>query len=142
MDNKDLKFIKKHYGENFAKLCRELFPTLLEQEGLLSEIILKKFAPSRCLYDSIILQNDVDEFKAYIYSFIDVEKDVKEIIQTKLPEELFDEAGYILYPECKTENEVQSYKKYYSLREQLCTFNGGRLDKYRVWFVVLRQRLM
>ena len=136
MDNKDLKFIKKHYGENFAKLCRELFPTLLEQEGLLSEIISLKFAPSRCLYDSIILQKAVDEFKAYIYSFIDVEKDVKEIVQTKTPEELFDDAGYILYPECKTEEEVQSYKKFYSPGEMLCTFNGGRLNNYRVWFAV------
>ena len=27
--NKDLKVIKKHYGEKMMHLCRELFPTLL-----------------------------------------------------------------------------------------------------------------
>ena len=30
----ELKRIKKLYGENFMKLCRSLFPTLLEQEGV------------------------------------------------------------------------------------------------------------
>ena len=29
----DLKLIKKHYGEKMAHLCRDLFPTLLEEEG-------------------------------------------------------------------------------------------------------------
>ena len=37
-ESKELKRIKKLYGENFMHLCRELFPTLLEQEGLLTEI--------------------------------------------------------------------------------------------------------
>ena len=35
MENKDLKLIKSEYGEDFAHLCRSLFPTLLEQEGKL-----------------------------------------------------------------------------------------------------------
>lgn len=46
------------------------------------------------------------------------------------------EAGYILYPECQTEADIQSYKKYYALDEELCTFRGNRLDTCRVWFAV------
>lgn len=30
-ESNELKKIKKMYGENFMKLCRELFPTLLEK---------------------------------------------------------------------------------------------------------------
>ena len=39
----ELKKIKKTYGENFMKLCRNLFPTLLEQEGRLYEILATSF---------------------------------------------------------------------------------------------------
>ncbi len=134
MEGKDLKFIKKHYGENFAHLCRELFPTILEHEGVLSNVISNHFAPSRSLYEDVLpLQ---DEFKSFIFSFVDVEKAEISEREVKSPEELLDEAGYILYPECKTEEEVQSFKKYYAEGEKLCTFNGGRLNKCRVWFAV------
>ena len=64
----DYEILKKHYGENFARLCRTLFPTILETPGLLSETIMSKFAPSRSLYDDII-ENDIKgDFFAYIYS--------------------------------------------------------------------------
>ena len=43
----DLKLIKKHYGEDMMHLCRMLFPTLLENEGLLWKIISEKFAYSK-----------------------------------------------------------------------------------------------
>ncbi len=130
----DLKYLKKHYGEKFSHLCRELFPTLLEQEGLVAKIISNHFAPSRSLYEDILpLQ---DGFKAYVYSFVDVEQEKIQERVTKTPAELMDEAGYILYPECKTEEDVQSFKKYYAEGEELCTFNGGRLNNCRVWFAV------
>ncbi|MGN1200958.1 MAG: leucine-rich repeat protein [Candidatus Caccovivens sp.] len=140
MKNKDLEFIKKHYGEDFSHLCRELFPTLLEQEGLLSEVISKKFVPTRSLAED--LKNNlneidaIDEFKSYIFSLVDVEKEVKTSIINKTPEELLSEAGYILYPECKTEEDIQRFKKYYAPGEALCTFRGGRLNTCRVWFAV------
>ncbi len=134
MENKDLKFLKKHYGENFAHFCRELFPTILEQEGLLSTIISKHFGPSRSLYNDVIKCRD--EFKDYIFSLVDVEQDALQEVVKKTPEELMDEAGYILFPECQTEEEVQAFKKYYKPREVLCTFRGGRLDYCRVWFAV------
>ena len=68
--NEDLKIIKKHYGEKMMHLCRELFPTLLEQEGLLSKLILDNFAPSKFLYDDIKESKNINGFKDYIYNLI------------------------------------------------------------------------
>lgn len=136
-ENTDIKFLKKHYGENFAHLCRELFPTILETEGLLSKIISDHFAPSRSLYEDLSHNAHLeDSFKSYIFSLVDVEKEKPEEIVKLTPEELMDKAGYILYPECKTEEEIQSFKKYYKVGEELCTFRGGRLNTCRVWFAV------
>lgn len=53
----------------------------------------------------------------------------------KSPKELLDEARYYLY-ECKTESDIQSFKKYYAPGEELCTFGGGRLDTHLVFFAV------
>ncbi len=130
----DLKYLKKHYGEKFAHLCRSLFPTILEEKGLLSSIITEKFAPTRFLYDDIKNENLEESFKDFIYSFVDVENNT--LTSNKTPEELLDEAGYILFPECKTEKEIQAFKKYYAKNEELCTFRGGRLKSCRVWFAV------
>ena len=41
--NSDLKIIKKKYGENFSKLCRKLFPSILENQGELGSIITSFF---------------------------------------------------------------------------------------------------
>lgn len=131
--NKDYNIIKKNYGEEFAKLCRKLFPTILEKKGLLASIILSKFAPSHYLYNDIINQNLIEEFKSYIYNFIDVEK--KEIPTYKSVKELFNDAGYNFY-ECKTERDIQSFKKYYKKEERLCTFRGGRLKRCYVFWAI------
>ena len=48
--NQDLKIIKKKYGEKMAHLCRELFPTLLETDGLLLKLLLDNFEPNHNLY--------------------------------------------------------------------------------------------
>ena len=66
MENQELKNIKKHYGEDFMHLCRSLFPTLLETEGLLSKIISSKFAETHSLYEDIKNNNLENEFKNYI----------------------------------------------------------------------------
>ena len=129
----DLKIIKKQYGEKMSHLCRELFPTLLETPGRLSEILLKTFEPSKLLYEDLMQNNLKYQFQNFIYGLtepIDIDKPV-----TKTPKELLDEAGYILY-ECNTEEEVQSFKKYYAPGEELCTFNGGRLNRCHVFFAV------
>ena len=137
MENQDLKFIKKYYGEDFMHLCRSLFPTLLETEGLLSKIIFKRFAPSRELYDAV--KNNANKFADFIFGIAKKNKS-QNAVTNKTPEQLMDEAGYILYPECKTYEDILKFKKFYAKGEELCTFNGSsdysRLDTSRVWFAV------
>ena len=135
-NSKELNRIKKLYGEKFMHLCRSIFPTLLEQEGLLTEVLKSTFATnSRTLYDDIVNNDLEEEFKNYIYSKIDVEKEMPEIIGEKTPYQLLDENGYNLY-ECNSEEEIQSFKKYYKSGEELCTFRGNRLNRCVVFFAV------
>lgn len=135
-NSKELNRIKKLYGEKFMYLCRSLFPTLLEQEGLLTNVLKSTFATnSRTLYDDIVNSDLEEEFKNYIYSKIDAEKEKPEIIGEKTPYQLLDENGYNLY-ECNSEEEIQSFKKYYKPGEELCTFRGGRLNSCVVFFAV------
>ena len=132
--NKDLKIIKKKYGENMMHLCRKLFPTILEKEGILSQVILDSFEASHELYNDLISNNLVVAFENYIYERLDYKTD-KIVKITKTPKELLSEAGYDLY-ECHTEDEIQAFKKYYSPGEELCTFGGGRLENCYVFFAV------
>ena len=135
-NSKELNRIKKLYGEKFMHLCRSLFPTLLEQEGLLTNVLKSSFATnSRTLYDDIVNYYLEEEFKNYIYSKIDAEKEKLEIIGEKTPYQLLDENGYNLY-ECNSEEEIQSFKKYYKSGEELCTFRGNRLNRCVVFFAV------
>ena len=150
MENIDLKWIKKHYGEKFSHLCRSLFPAILETEGLLSKLLSEHFPPSRELYDDIIKNNLTDPFKNYVFNLIKAEEEKTKVSST--PEELMAKAGYTLYPECQTEEDIQSFRHYYHRGsptpeyngviparyegEELCTFNGGRLRSNRVWFAV------
>ena len=135
-NSKELNRIKKLYGEKFMHFCRSIFSTLLEQEGLLTEVLKSTFATnSRTLYDDIVNNDLEEEFKNYIYSKIDVEKEKPEIIGEKTPYQLLDENGYNLY-ECNSEEEIQSFKKYYKSGEELCTFRGNRLNRCVVFFAV------
>ena len=136
VDTTSLKYLKKHYGEDFAKLCRKLFPTILEEEGVLKDIITSRFGESRNLYNDIVSQGLENEFKNFVYDVYEENKSKILSDVNKTPEELLSEAGYILYPECKTESDIQKFKKYYAKGEELCTFNGGRLNSCRVWFAV------
>ena len=130
----DLKLIKKHYGEKMSHLCRSLFPTVLETEGLLWELISNNFAYNRSLYTDITSNQLETEFRNYIFDMINTEnKD--ELAISKTPKELLDEAGYNLY-ECHSEEEIQSFKKYYATDEELCTFNENRLKRCYVFFAV------
>jgi len=104
----ELKKIKKKYGEDMAKLCRELFPTILETDGLLYSILDSKFSHSRFLYYDLVKYGLVNKFKDYIYGLIERVKDDIEI--NKTASELMSEAGYNLY-ECKSEDEIQSFRK-------------------------------
>ena len=130
----DEKRIRKLYGEKMWHLCRSLFATILDTKGLLSNLLENNFFSSRFLYEDIVNNHLEEEFKDFIYSFIDVEK--KEVIVNKTAQQLMDEAGYILY-ECKTEDDIQSFRRYYEENETLCTIeNGGRLNRCHVFFAV------
>lgn len=130
----DLKYIKKHYGEKMMHLCRELFPTILDTEGALADIMESCFAPSRTLYYDIKKYMLETSFKNYIYKNYMIE-DRKAKYTAKTPEELLKEADYELY-ECHTEEDIQKFKKYYKEGEELCTFWGGRLHSCYVFFAV------
>ena len=157
-ENKDLVWIKKHYSEKLMHICREQFPTILEKEGLLPKLLSDNFAQTSSLGEDLENWNKIDDFKSFIFSLIDVENNMA-TIANKTPEELMDEAGYVLFPECKTEEDIQSFRHYYSRGdgtatpiynggepeyyrgEELCTFNGGRLNYCRVWFAVKKEVL-
>ena len=150
----DLKLIKKHYGEKMMHLCREIFPTLLETEGLLYTTLISKFYPSRNIYDDIVENEErIDTFKNIIYNAV-IEMRQETISNEKTPKELLEEAGYTLY-ECNSEKDIQSFRHYYQRSdgketpkyiegtqpehnngEELCTFSGGRLNRCYVFFAV------
>ena len=132
----ELKRIKKYYGEEMMHLCRELFPTILEEEGTLLAILESLFPHSRFLYYDIVKDNQVTQFKDFIYDKYnnsDILKD--ETDEFISPFDLMDQAGYTLY-ECFSEKDIQKFKKYYDKEEELCTFAGGRLDTSMVFFAV------
>ena len=132
--NNDLKIIKKKYGENFSKLCRKLFPSILEEDGTLTTIITSLFKENHFLYDDLIEYNMVNSFQKLIMN--EYGKKINNVIDTdKNPYELFKEKGYTL-KECQTNEEILSYKKYYAKEEELCTFKSDRLRTNRVFFAV------
>ena len=132
--NYDFKYIKKHYSEKFAQDCRRLFPTILEKEGMLANIISSNFAPSKHLHE--LVENNETLFRNYIFNVANIEQKIMQGV-SKTPEQLFQEAGYILYPECESDADVQAFKKYYELDEKLCTFDDHtRIDNCRIWFAV------
>ena len=132
--NSDLKILKKKYGENFSKLCRNLFPSILEEEGTLVSIITSLFKENHFLYDDLIKYNMVYSFQKLVMN--EYGKKTNSVIDTgKSPYELFKEQGYTL-KECHTNEEILSYKKYYAKGEELCTFNDNRLKTNRVFFAV------
>ena len=132
--NTDLKIIKKKYGEKFSKLCRDLFPSILETEGALVSIITSLFKENHYLYDDLVANDMVYKFQELVMN--ESNKQRLTFYETvKSPYELFKEKGYTL-KECLTNEEILSYKKYYAEGEKLCTFNGNRLVTNRVFFAV------
>ena len=132
----DLKVIKKLYGEAMSRFCRDVFPTLLEENQLLLTTLIENFEPNHSLYEDIVKNRLPSKFKEFIYKCAKPYEYKKEKIDcNKTPKELLSDVGYDLY-ECTTEEEIQSFKKYYAPREELCTFAGGRLKDCIVFFAV------
>lgn len=63
-DNFDWLYLKKNYGERFAHMFRDMFPTILEKEGALSKIISEHFDKNFSLYEDT----------AFVKSFGEIEK--------------------------------------------------------------------
>ena len=137
--SEDLLIIKKYYGEKLMHLCRQLFPTIIDNDpGVLSKILLDTFNPSHFLYDDIIANECQEIFKEYLYSIyydLNDRKEEKQQIDIADPVTLMHQAGYTLY-ECHTEEDINAFKKYYASGEELCTFNDKRLDRCYVYFAV------
>lgn len=141
--NKDLKYIKKKYGEKMMHYCRECFPTILNVPGKLVEILNTHFyCVKDSLYNDIKENHKESEFNDFVYGNAGLknEYDIRDV--SKTPKELLDDAGYDLF-ECKTVEEVNSFKKYFILGEQLCTFldPASRLENKYVFFAVKKNIL-
>lgn len=132
--SKDLKIIKRKYGEKMARYCRDNFSTILEIEGLLCKILLDNFNTSHILFDDIINNHKLNEFNNYILGLIKLEEQ-KFNTMGKTPEQLMSQAGYRL-KECKTNEEIMMYQRYYAKNEELCTFRSQRIKECRVFFAV------
>lgn len=131
--NYDEKKIKKNYGEKMWQLCRKLFPTILTEETTLSNILENHFAYNHSLYEDIILQEKLYEFKNLIIS--DYKKKEKFIETNLTAKELLKQSGYNLYI-CHNEKDIQKFKKYYAKGEELCTFKTNRINDCYVFFAV------
>lgn len=141
--SKDLKYIKKKYGEKMMHYCRDCFPTILNVSGKLVEILNKHFYYVKdSLYNDIKEKYKEDEFNNFIYSKAGLknEYDLRNI--NKSPEELFDSAGYNFY-ECTNVEDIMSFKKYYAPGEDLCTFSSpdSRLERFFIFFAVKKNVL-
>ena len=95
-ESKELKKIKKKYGEEFMHLCREIFPTILENEGELFEILTGVFSDNcKTLYEDITSEEAEQEFEQFIMDIYIQKSELttkEEITTDKNPYEL-DEYG-------------------------------------------------
>ena len=134
MISEELKIVKKLYGEEMMHLCRELFPTILSKPSLLLSILESSFFPSHSLALDIEKNGLQQEFKNYIYSFVKEKNGITECNED--PFSLIEKAGYTLF-ECKNENDIQSFRKYYKEDEIICTITvKNRLKRCYVFFAV------
>ena len=139
----EYELIKEDYGERFAKFCRSSFPTLIKEQ-LLYKTISTFFAPTKKLYDCLIKEYQVQNFinfinkkKKELFGPLEDEEFVVPFEEGQSPQELMKKAGYELY-ECKSEQDVLRFKKYYAKGEELCTFRdvSSRLKNYYIFFAV------
>jgi len=141
--SKDLKYIKKKYGEQMMHYCRECFPTILNIPGKLVEILNQHFYYVKdSLYNDVKENHKEEDLNNFVYNEVGLknEYDIRDV--SKTPKELLDDVGYDFY-ECKTVEEVNAFKKYFSKDEQLCTFLDpvARLENKYVFFAVKKNVL-
>ena len=132
----ELKKIKKLYGEDMMHFCRDSFPTILDKKGELLGILTRILEPTRSIYRDLKEHDCLKKFITYVNTMFD-EAEKRLVVVNETPTELLSKVGYDLY-ECKTEEDIQRFKKYYQKGETLCTFHGGRLRRCHVFFAVKR----
>ncbi len=150
----DLELIKRKYGEDMMHICRDNLGKILEVEGLLPTLLTKHFHAYREFGKELIEQDKQEDFILFMLSKANIKDEEVYLDMGKSAKQLFAEAGYILYPECKTEEDIQAFRHFYRRDdrkiptyrqgfmpllddgEELCTFRGGRLETCRVWFAV------
>lgn len=137
---KDLQIIKKKWGDTAMKFCRENFPLLLDQTGLLPQL-LQETIHDKCFFKDLLDSSQALNFKTYIYSIADVD-DSQEELSNKSVQELLSEKNYVLQ-HCKTADEVKHFKKYYRSDESLCTFSdiSNRLKTCHIFWIVKEELL-
>ncbi len=130
----ELNQIKKLYGEKMMQFCRTNFGVILDNDGKLTEILKNNFEPSKNLLADIQKDLQTHEFINFVLQKFD--GSLRSYKKTnKNPFELMEEAGYHLV-ECKTEEDVEQFRKYYKQNELLCTFDylSTRLAEWDVFF--------
>lgn len=134
--SEDLKKIKKYYGEEMMHFCRSNFPTILEQPGLLFDILDSTFAHDKNIL-TYLGEDELNLITQFIFSYCDKRNIEKSFSDTnKTVEELLKEKDYDFY-ECKTFADTQKFKKYFRHDEELCTFRSeNRTLDYYVTFAV------
>lgn len=143
--SEELKKIKKLYGEEMSHLCRELFPDILDDEGKLLDILKNTFYPNHRIASDIKKNCYKREFRNFIVNIYEkkdtIQKEIEvDYSEVESPYALLEQNGYVLY-ECKNESDIQSFRKYYTEDEEICTFNGGRLNFCYVFFAVKKNAL-
>lgn len=131
----DLKLIKKNYGEKMMHYCRQHFPDILENESVLYTLISENFSANRYLYSDLIRENKVQDFYRYIIGLYEKIEGFNIVESDENPFDLMKSAGYTLY-KCETEEDIQSFKKFYKENEEICTFKGDRLMMCSVFFAI------
>ena len=131
--HRELERIKDKYGEEMMHYCRKEFPTILEIPDLLYSILYSRFDYNKELYTDLVNNDLLDDFREFIYS--EAKFEYSKVETDKTPSELLKEAGYTLY-ECRTEKEIDYFKKYFKKDEELCSFRLDRLRDYYVFFAV------
>ena len=129
---RDYDKIKDTYGESMAKMCRRLFPGIMEK-GELYSLLISKFSPNRFLCDDIVYGNRVEDFENYIFSLCHLDNDY--VDNGKSVRELFNEKDYDFF-ECLTYSDIIQFMKYYEPEERLCTFHEDRLSTHFVFWIV------
>ncbi len=133
-NKKDYKNLKEKYGEDFAHFCKNEFQEIAEHQSVY-QLIRANFSPCRTLLTDLQQSNSTSSFINYIFSKANLKK--TEITPSlEDPFTLMRKAHYTLH-ECKTFEEVLSFKKYFVSRESLCSFDSPiKMNSYHYFFAV------